>query len=168
MNKKFLVALNSISTQQDTANESTNEAINHLLYYLATYPNDGIVYRASSMVLAAHVIAVFRNESKGRSRVVAHVFIAEDEPAPRWNGPILTLAQVIKFVMSSAPKAELSSPFISAKELVPIRLTLIDMGWPRPPTSIQTDNSTSAGVVNNTIIAQKKVHGPEITLVKML
>ena len=106
MDKKILVSINSISTQQDTANEITNEAINHLLYYLATYPNDGIVYRASSMVLAAHVVAVFRNESNGRSRVVAHVFIAEDEPAPRWNGPILTLDQVIKILCPQPSKQD--------------------------------------------------------------
>ena len=33
--------------------------------------------------------------------------------------------------------------------------TLIEMGWPHPPTPIQTYNSTAAGVVNDTIIAQK-------------
>ena len=40
---KVVLALNSIGTQQATATESTNDVINHLLYYLATYPNNGIV-----------------------------------------------------------------------------------------------------------------------------
>ena len=36
---KLLVTLNSIGTQQAAATEATNEAINKMLDYLATYPN---------------------------------------------------------------------------------------------------------------------------------
>ena len=68
VDNKLLVTLNSIGTQQAAASESTNEAVNKMLEYLATYPNDGIVYRASDMILAAHSDAGFHNESKGRSR----------------------------------------------------------------------------------------------------
>ena len=79
------------------------------------------------MVLVAHSYAGFQNESKGCSQAGAHVFLDEHEPVPHWNGPILTIAQVIKFVMSSAAKAELGAIFITSKELVPLRHTLIDM-----------------------------------------
>ena len=48
-----------------------------------------------------------------------------------------------------------------------MRQTLIEVGWPQPPTLIQTDNSTEAGVVNYTIIARKKIHGSEVPLIKM-
>ena len=78
-----------------------------MLDYFATYSNDGIVYRASDMILAAHSDAGFHNESKWRSQSGAHVFLSEDDPIPRWNGPILSIAQVIKFVMTSAAEAEL-------------------------------------------------------------
>ena len=43
VDNKVLVDLNNIGTQQATATEITNEAIYHFLYYLDTYPNDGIV-----------------------------------------------------------------------------------------------------------------------------
>ena len=43
VDNKLLVALNAIDTQQETATESTNEAINNLLSYLFTYPNNDIV-----------------------------------------------------------------------------------------------------------------------------
>ena len=66
---------------------------------------------------------------------------------------ILTISQVIKFVMSSVAKAELGALFITAKELFPMPQNLIDMGCPQPPTPIQTDNSTAVGVVNATTIA---------------
>ena len=36
-----------------------------------------------------------------------------------------------------------------------MRQNLIYMGWPHTPTPIQTDNYMEAGVVNDTIIAQK-------------
>ena len=45
VDNKLLVTLSIIGGQQSSATEKTNEAINHLLDYCATYPNDGIVYR---------------------------------------------------------------------------------------------------------------------------
>ena len=61
VDKKVLVALNTIGTQQAVSTESTNEAIDHLLDYLATYPNNGILYRAKKMVLAVNSYAGFHN-----------------------------------------------------------------------------------------------------------
>ena len=41
---KLLVSLSSIGYQQAAATERTNEAINQILDYCATYPADGIIY----------------------------------------------------------------------------------------------------------------------------
>ncbi len=57
--------------------------------------------------------------------------------------------------MSSAAKAELGTLYTTAKEIVPLRQTLIKMGWPQPCTPIQTDNSTAIGITNLTIVLQK-------------
>ena len=57
--------------------------------------------------------------------------------------------------MSSAAEAELGALFLNAKEAVPIRTTLIEMNWPKPPTPIQVDNSTALGIANQSI-KQKK------------
>ena len=73
------------------------------------------------------------NESKARSRAGAHIFLSENYPTPKWNGPILTISQIIKFVMSSAAESELGALYITAKEMVLIRQTLIEMGWKQPP-----------------------------------
>ena len=54
--------------------------------------------------------------------------------------------------MSSAAEAELAALFITSKELVPLRQTLVEMGWPQPKTPIQTDNSIAVGVINETIV----------------
>ena len=102
LDKKLLVALSTIRGQQAAATEKTNEAINQLLDYCATYPKDGIVYRSRDMIICAHSDAGFHNESHGRSRSGAHLFLAEDEPIPKWDGPVLTIAQIMEFVMASA------------------------------------------------------------------
>ncbi len=51
VNKKLLVALSAIAAHQAKATIATEQAVNLLLDYVATYPNDGIVYPASDMIL---------------------------------------------------------------------------------------------------------------------
>jgi hypothetical protein len=57
VDNKLLVALNAISARQAKATLHTEQLVKTLLNYVATYPNDGIVYRASDMVLCAHADA---------------------------------------------------------------------------------------------------------------
>ena len=92
------------------------------------------------------------NESRARSRAGAHIFLSENEPKPKLNGPILTIARIIKTVMASAAEAEMAELFITAKNMIPLRNTLIEMGWPQPQTPIQTNNSTAVGFTNKTIV----------------
>jgi hypothetical protein len=47
VDNKLLVALSAIAARQAKATVATELAVNLLLDYVATYPNDGIVYRAS-------------------------------------------------------------------------------------------------------------------------
>ena len=67
------------------------------------------------MILTAHSYAGFNNETKSRSRSGAHIFLSENEPIPRWNGPILTIAHIMKYVLSSAAEAEMNALFLTAK-----------------------------------------------------
>ena len=155
VDNKLLVALSAIAARQAKATVATEQAVHLLLDYVATYPNDGIVYRASDMILCAHSDAGFLNETNSRSRAGAHIFLSENDPFPRFNGAVLSIAQIIKFVMASAAESELAALFITAREMIPHRQTLIDMGWPQPKSPIQTDNSTAAGVTNNTIVPRR-------------
>jgi hypothetical protein len=86
------------------------------------------------------------------SRAEAHIYFLEDNPFPRLNGAIPSIAQIIKFVMALAAESELAALFITAREMIPHCQTLITMGWPQPKSSIQMDNSTAAGVTNKTIV----------------
>ena len=85
VNKKLLVALSTIGTQQETSTANTNTSITQLLYYVATYPDNDILFRASGMVLAAYADAGFLNEIKARSRAGAHIFLTEDVATPPLN-----------------------------------------------------------------------------------
>ena len=152
---KLLVLLSTIGSQKAAAMKRTNEAINQILDYCATYPANGILYRSSNMVLCAHSDAGFHNDIKGRSRAGAHIFLSENDAMPRWNGPVITLYQIIKSVMSSTSEAELGAIFITAQEMATMRHTPEEMKWTHPKSPIQTENSATAGVVNNTILPRK-------------
>ena len=54
--------------------------------------------------------------------------------------------------MASAAKVEFVALFVTAREMIPHRQTLIDMGRLQPKSPIQTGISTAAGVTNKTIV----------------
>ena len=81
--------------------------------------------------------------------------MSNDSTNPPNNGAVLTIAQIIKNVMSSAAEAELSALFINCREAVPARHTLEEMGHKQPPTPMQTDNTTALGVVTNNIASKR-------------
>ena len=103
------------------------------------------------MILAVHSDAGYCNEKNSLSRAGGHFFLTDDDNNPRNNGAILTLATIIKSVMSSAAEAELGAIYLNAKEAVYLRQILTKMGHPQPRTPIHTDNSTVEGVVNSKI-----------------
>ena len=103
------------------------------------------------MVLAAHSDASYLSETKVCSCAGGHFFLSKNAHYPANNGAALTIVQIIKSVMSSAAKAELSALYINACEAIPQCHLLIEMGHPQPPSPIQTNNSTALGVVTNTI-----------------
>ena len=82
------------------------------------------------MILSAHSDAAYLNVPQARSRTGAHIMLSENNPVPSINGPVLTIAQIIKNVMSSAAEAKLSGLFICAKAMIPLRNTLLKMDWP--------------------------------------
>ncbi len=104
------------------------------------------------MILCAHANAGFLNKTNSHSWAGAHIYLSKNDPFPRFNCAILSVAQIIKFVMASAAEAELAALFVTAQEMILHRQTLINMGWPQPKSPIQRDNSTAAGVTNKTIV----------------
>jgi hypothetical protein len=57
----------------------------------------------------------------------------------------------MKQVLASAAEAEMGGLFFKGQEATTIRTILIEMGYPQPPTPLQTDNNTAAGISNSTV-----------------
>ena len=99
---------------------------------------------------------------KARSRVAGYHYLSSrprdpakppplNDPPPPPNGAIDILCTIMRAVMASAAEAELGGVFLNAQHACPIRITLEELGHPQPPTPLQTDNNTPAGIANGTI-----------------
>ena len=66
--------------------------------------------------------------------------------------PLLTIAQIVKYVVSSAVEAEIIALFLTSKGMVPLGNTLQEMRWKQPPLPLQFNNSTAVGMTNSTLI----------------
>ena len=82
------------------------------------------------MVLAAHSHASYLSETNACSCAGGHFFLSENNHYPTNNGAVLTIAQIIKPVMSSFAEAKLGALYINTCEIIPLRHLLIKMGHP--------------------------------------
>ena len=152
----MLVALSTLSAEQAHGTENTAKALVKFLNYCATNPEAVIRYQASDMILRVHSDTSYLTEPKARSRAGGYFYLGNQITKPdNINGPILATTGVIKVVVSSAAEAETGGLFTNMKEAVILRTTLEEMGHPQPPTPIQVDNSTAAGIANDNIRQQR-------------
>jgi hypothetical protein len=115
------------------------------------------------MHLWLHSNASYLNESKARSRNGGFFYLSDkpklpiklEDPVPPLNAPILVNSKVIDVVMSSVQESETDSGFINAKDAIPIRTTLHEMGHPQGPTPIQFDNKCATGILTDTVVQSR-------------
>jgi hypothetical protein len=155
----MLAAIGSIATQQSKATELTMQAITKLLNYCSHHYDAVICYQRSNMILYVESDASYLSETKARSRFAGFYYLSSrpDDPTklptkqPPMNGAINVLCKILKEVLSSASEAECAELFHNAKEAVPERITLEELGHPQPPTPLVTDNSTASGIANESV-----------------
>jgi hypothetical protein len=152
----MLAAMGSIATQQANPTKITMKKVQQFLDYAFTHPDAIVTYHASDMVLAGDSNASYLSESKAHSQAGGHFFMSNNTAKPPNNGAILTIAQIIKAVMSLVAEAEVGTLYINCRETTPACHTLKFMGHPQPPTPMQTDNTTALGIVNNNVIKKLK------------
>ena len=143
----ILHSLNTIANEQNRPTENTLKKVKEFVRFYA-----------SDMILNVHSDASYLTAPKARSRIGGHFFLGQvpiDNKPIFINGPILSLCTVLRTVAASAAEAELGALFHNAKEAKVIQLILTELGHPQPPTPIHIDNTTVAGIVNNTIKRQK-------------
>ena len=155
----MLTTISTIATQQSKGTKQTMQAIVQLLNYCATHPNAVVCFHVSDMVLWVESDASYLSKPKGRSCAGSFHYLS-NHPAslpttmdkmPPLNGPISIICHFMHEVLSSAAEVELGALFYNCKEACPIHTTLEELAHPRPPTPIQTDNSTASGITNDTI-----------------
>ena len=154
----MLPALGSLASQQAAPTKRTIAALTQFLNYAATHPDAVIRYRASAMQLTVESDCSYLSEPKARSRWAGFHFLGEtntESLITKPNGPIHIPCQIMKEIVSSAAEGELAAVFHNAKEACPIRTCLDELGHKQPPTPIVTDNTTAAGIANDTVKQQR-------------
>ena len=104
------------------------------------------------MILKIYSDASYLSEPKTRSRVGGHFYlgnlpVTKDDN----NGSVHTTSTILWNVVTSAAEAEYGGLFTNARIAIPMRITLRELGHPQPPTPIITDNSTAAGIANESV-----------------
>jgi hypothetical protein len=157
VNATILMALSDIATQQAAPTENTKKQVNQFLDYMWTHPDAKICYRASYIILNVDSNASYLSAPHACSRTGGYFFLGSlpvDGDPIKLNGTIHIACTVLKLVAASAADADLGALFLNAQEAKVLRLTLLELGHPQPPTPIHINNTTTIGIVNNTIKRQ--------------
>jgi hypothetical protein len=150
----LLAALGSITTQQANPTENTMKKVQQFLDFASTHPDAIVMHHTSDMVIAGRSDAVYLSGSKARSWAGGHFFMSNITAKPPNNGTILTIAQIIKAVMSSVAEAEVGVLYINCREAVPTHHTLKFMGHPQPRH--QCKQTTPLHLSSSTTTSSKK------------
>jgi len=155
----LLTTLGTIATQHAKGTQATMEAITQLLNYCAMHPVATVCYHASDMILWIHSDASYLTTPIDHLQAAGYHFLstmpsaiplATADPPPD-NGPIDVLCQIMKPVLASAAKAKSGALFLTAKHACPLCVALHKLGHDQPSTPIQTDNTTTTSIANDTI-----------------
>ena len=123
--------------------------LDHFLDYFASHPEAEIIYWASKMQLMVGSDAAYLVAPKARSRLAGYHYLGNKD-GKLFNGPIYVLAKIIKAVMSSVAEAECGGLYINAQEVIPLIITLEELGHKQDPVPLKSDNSTAERIMNKT------------------
>ncbi len=110
------------------------------------------------MMLNVHSNASYLSAPNACSQASGYFFLSSiphDNSPIQINGAIHVTCTILKLVAASAAEAELGALFFNAQEAKVIHLVLEELGHPQPPTPIHIDNTTTVGIINNTIKQQR-------------
>jgi hypothetical protein len=150
----LLAALSAIAARQPNGTQAMANACHQLLDCIATHSNAGLRHHACDMILAVHIDASYLSKA-GKSCAAGHFYLTNQNNKNFNTGAVLTLSAIIKHVMSSASKAELSALYYGCKMTAPLYTTLEELGHNQAdPTPITTNNITAQGLTMGTMTAK--------------
>jgi hypothetical protein len=122
-----------------------------------THPDAKICYSDSDIILKVCSNASYLSAPRACSRASGYFFLGSfpvnGDPI-KLNGTIHITCTILKLIIASAAEAELGALFLNAQEANVLRLTLLELNHPQPPTLIHIDNSTTVGIINDMIKCQ--------------
>jgi hypothetical protein len=131
------------------------KSVNQFFDYMWTHPDAIIRYHASDMILSVNSDTSYLSAPKACSHAGGYFFlgsIPHNGDPIKLNGAIHIAYAILKLVAVSAAEAELGALFLNAQEASKVlRLILSELHHPQPPTPIHIDNTTTVGIVTNTI-----------------
>ncbi len=110
------------------------------------------------MVFNVHSNASYLSSPQARSCAGGYFFlgsIPHDSHPIFINGAIHITCTILKLIAASALETKLGALFLNAQEAKVMRICLEELRHPQPPTPIHIDNTTTVGIVNNTIKRQQ-------------
>ena len=116
------------------------------------------------MILHISSDGSYLSETKSRSSVEGILYLSSKSPkhnqAPDWNNPFNSpfhvVAKILNMITSSDMETEVAATFYNAKEALPFRVNLTEMGHPKPPTPMEVDNETSIGFLKSTMKQKRR------------
>jgi hypothetical protein len=142
-----------VSLGKNTSNQTTtSQAVTQLLNYASAHPDATFRYHASDMCLHIHSDTSYLSEANAQIRAGGTFLLSSkpiyptkppntNSPPPPYNGAIHTISATMANIVASATEAEFGALFHNARDDVPLRTALIEMGHPQPATPIQTDSA---------------------------
>ncbi len=156
-----VMALSDLSSKQSAPTKNTMKQVNQFLDYMWTHPEAIIQYCASDIVLNVPSDASYLSAPKAHSQAGGYFFLGSlprDGDPIRLHDAIQVMCTILKLVAALTAEAELGALFLNAQEAKIMRLILTELGHPQPLTPIHINNTTTVGIVNNTVKQQQSRH----------
>lgn len=153
----MITRIGQLASQQARPTEALDLEVTKFLHFAATWPNAGIRYHASDMVIHCQSDASYLSEHDAGSRVGGFMWMGQHcndysstAPPSPINGPISVRSTRLDVVVASAFEAEYGGLFLNGQDAEEARTIAEDMGYPQGQTFIQTDNEVAEGIANDT------------------
>ena len=137
------VAWNTIAQIQSNPIQHTAKLRNDILDYCATYPNVGLRYHKSDIILHIDADASYLVAPYAKSRFTGLFQLTPNSSTHFNNVLILIVCKTLKYVATSSTECETAAVFHNAQRAIPICYILQQLGHPQPPTPITLDNSST-------------------------
>ena len=147
----MLPSVTAISSDQAHATTATLEAVDRLLAYAASYPDNELVFTACDMIL--HMQSDGSHLSRSRSRGVAGgiAYFGNTNEPTHINGAVHVHSCILDVVVASVAECEYASLYMLARVGTWLRTIAIALGYPQPPTHIFCDNACAVGMANDSV-----------------